>query len=100
MMTETVTDAAVDRLELAELTTDEYHRVLAADRRRIALEVLEDRAGPVDLDVLAEAVAERERRGDANPADPDRVAVSLHHVHLPLLTDLGIVDYDPDRRQL
>jgi hypothetical protein len=28
------------------------------------------------------------------------VAVSLHHVHLPVLEDVGVLDYDPDSHRV
>jgi predicted DNA binding protein len=58
-------------------------------RERIdALCVLGRREPPVDLWTLAGEA------GDASSRD----ATALHHVHLPRLDDVGVVDYDADRR--
>ena len=69
--------------------------VLGAERRRLVLDVLSERTGPVDLDELAAAVADREG-GEA--ATARGVAVDLHHTRLPELDAAGLVDYDPDSR--
>lgn len=77
----------------ARIAPDEQFRVLAAEPRRVVLDVL-DGDGPVDLLDLAGAVGDA-RNGDA--AD-DRVALSLHHHHLPLMDEVGVLEYDPERR--
>jgi hypothetical protein len=63
--------------------------LLADQRRRAALYVMYRRADSVSVTELAEAVA------SVGKAGPERVAVSLHHVHLPKLAGARIVDYDP-----
>ena len=76
------------------LTPDHLFDVFASERRRILLAVLHERSPPVSTVDLAEAVAGRE--ADDAPRDlVDRVQVSLHHAHLPKLSDSGIVAYDP-----
>ena len=78
------------------LNPSERHRILAAERRRLALDYLADRTGPVDLDELSAAIAARE--GDEDSADDDtveHVAVSLHHVHLLKMAAIGVIDYEP-----
>lgn len=70
-----------------------YHRILADERRRIAIEVLNDRSS-VSLDELAEEVALR------GGGSPETVRISLHHHHLPLLDEVGVVDYDSDRTRI
>ncbi|WP_436932596.1 DUF7344 domain-containing protein [Halosimplex halobium] len=82
-----------DGRTVIDLGADERYELLAAERRRTALEVLAERGTPVELDDLATAVAARE--GGETPAATDRLAVSLHHVHLPRMADLGVLDYDP-----
>ena len=49
----------------------------------------------VDLDGLADAVARLER--DESTVDAEtvrRVTINLHHVHLPMMDELGILTYD------
>lgn len=82
---------------------DELHAVLADPRRRRVLDVLATRESP-SLDDLARAVAEREANGRSvgadDPANVDRVRLTLHHCHLPRLAAAGIVYYDAERRRV
>lgn len=64
--------------------------VLGDPRRRHLLAVLDAISLPADRGRLATLVAERE------DASERRVAISLAHVHLPLLADLGAIHYDRD----
>lgn len=83
------------------LTTSEYHRLLASKRRRVALDVLANRTAPVDLEDLAATIALRELEVDiADEKTIKRVALTLHHNHLPKMTDLGVVDYDPETTRI
>lgn len=88
--------------EAAELTEDDRHRLLAAERRRIALDVLAERTVPVDLETLAAAVAARETDDPDEPTGDavERVAVTLHHAHLPRMADYGVIDYDRESGQV
>ena len=85
---------------VTDLRRDERYELLAAERRRLAVDVLSERDTPVALDDLAAAVAARETTESDPGADAvNRTAISLHHVHLPRLADAGVVEYDAtDRR--
>lgn len=88
-----LTDAQARRAELSE---SDRHRLLGVERRRHVLSVLARRRPPVDVETLATEVAARESGVDGPDEDAvERVAVSLHHTHLPLMADLGVVEYDP-----
>jgi len=80
----------------AGLSTSDRHRVLAAKHRRRALDVLAEQTTPVDLETLAAAVAAHEGEAGADEETVEQVTISLHHTHLPLMADVGVVDYDPD----
>lgn len=74
--------------DLGSRSLDTIFDVLGARRRRTVLYVLSRRSGPVALaDLVDELVALEE-------AYRERVAVSLHHEHLPKLADAALVDYD------
>jgi hypothetical protein len=68
-------------------------------RRRVLYE-LDPADGPVALADLAERVADVEGGSAARPPSADgttvadRVAVRLHHVHLPKLDEYELVEYD------
>ena len=84
-----------------DLTESERHELLEVDRRRHALAVIADETGPLALDELATAVAERESGVDpAEPGTVSNVAVTLHHIHLPKMDDLGVVDYDSPTKRI
>lgn len=77
------------------------YRLLVEPRRRAALSVLEAQTTPPVLEDLARAVAARETETDpqaVSSADVRRVAVSLHHTHLPKLAAHDVVVYDPATR--
>ncbi len=74
-------------------STNEIFDALTAVQRRYVLHYL---AGTevVTLGELAEWVA----RQDEVDEDAERTAIMLHHGHLPMLTDVGLVEYDPATR--
>lgn len=75
------------------LTESERYELLASERRRIALAVLESSAGPIEVETLAATLATWEN--GASGETVERAASSLHHVHLPKMDDLGVIEYDP-----
>lgn len=78
------------------MTTDEVHRLLASERRRLLLTYLAKEAdGVVPFDDLVDAIAERERPGPGPATHRDRVVADLYHVHLPKLADAEVIEYDP-----
>jgi hypothetical protein len=91
-MSQTTSQTTDDDRTVIDLTEEERYDLLAAERRRAVLAVLAERGAPTTLDELAAAVATRE---DGETGATDRLAVSLHHVHLPRMDDLGVLDYDP-----
>ena len=100
-MSKSTNEAASERAESVELTDSERHRLLAKERRRVALDVLADRSLPLSLSGLAADVADREAgAGTVTETHVERVAVTLHHADLPTMDELGIIDYDPDSRRV
>lgn len=94
-MTQSRNDVTGEHSEPDTVTESEYHRLLSANRRRHALEVLLDRSAPVELEDLARAVAEREDDLTARDEEViERVMTTLHHVHLPMMDEYDVVDYD------
>ena len=79
-----------------DLPASTRHELLGSKRRRVALEVLDlENEAAVALEDLAVRIAEREDGIDAANADAvERVALTLHHSHLPKMADIGVLNYD------
>lgn len=93
------TDSEGDRGDDAylALSEDELYRALAAQRRRQLLYLLHrgDRERSVEELSILLAGWEATERGRMTTADDRyRIHAELHHIHLPLLADLDILDYD------
>lgn len=96
-MSQTIPTVTAEHPSTDSLTETERHRLLAAERRRVAIDVLAERSAPVELTALATAIAAREDGVDpSDDAAVERVELTLHHSHLPKLDSFGVVDYDPD----
>jgi len=76
------------------LSNSERHRLLASTQRRAVVGVLADRSVPLELAELAAAVAAETapETDDGRPAQ--QTATGLHHHHLPMMADIGAIDYD------
>lgn len=122
----TSADSSLLHCALEEKRRQQLLDVLEDPIRRLVLDNLDPDEGWVSLAELSERVGERHVRGaapdqcqpsdegdfadrtspdrssaDRTPADAtpvDRVALRLHHVHLPKLADYGIVEYDHRER--
>jgi hypothetical protein len=80
-------------------SVDELYDVLRAERRRQTLAVLTERQTPMPAEQIARAVAMRETDASqprASESHVREVQLSLHHVHLPKLDAVGLIDHDPD----
>lgn len=85
----------------AELSDSERHRLLADDRRRAVLAVLDAHGSAVPFEELAAAVEAHERGGHvAADEASDRVRIALHHVHLPMLDEAGVLSYEPRTKRV
>jgi|GEM_PF-1316295 len=93
-MSQTTTQTTDDGRTVIDLSADERYELLAAERRRTVLTALAEEGAPIGLEELTAAVAARES-GETPEEALDQLAVSLHHVHLPRMDDLGVLDYDP-----
>lgn len=71
--------------------------VLGDARSRRILDHLADRTRPVGLNALARVLVESTGLQESEETT-DRIAVELHHLHLPKMQALGLIDYDACRR--
>lgn len=84
-----------------ETSDADLHRLLAHKRRRVTLEMLSELTAPVDLEDLAALVAFQETEGLVFDDELEAsVAITLHHVHLPMMDALGIIEYDPEEARV
>lgn len=75
-------------------TRDQIHRCLSSPWRRWVLDYLDASEGETtSIDDLIDHVVERKTNWPA----PDRQTVTyeLYHVHLPMLADTGLLEFDP-----
>lgn len=72
------------------------HTILRATKRRFLLAHLNGQRQPVSLSTLTDAYVEWEGETDETALDErrQRIEVAFHHVHLPMLQQAGVVDYD------
>lgn len=73
-------------------TEADYRSVARERRRRVLAYLREAETTTKSLTAVVDAVIERK----TNSPTPDResVRLDLYHVHLPLLDDAGVVDFD------
>lgn len=92
-------EANADRA--SELSLDTTLEILSQRERRYILSYLADSSENVaTLDELVEGIFRaKTNRGDEAPTR-DTIKSSLYHIHLPTLTDAGVVEYDARSQQL
>lgn len=94
-MSQTIPNHTTEHPSVADLPETDRHRLLAAERRRLALAILSERPPSIELGELAAELAAREPGLDDDDEEAvEHVALTLHHTHLPVLDELDVVDYD------
>lgn len=76
----------------------DIHRLLAHPMRRSLLSVLSN-AQSVALDTLTEELVKADQvpsNETALDGGRDDIQIMLHHAHLPLMDDVGVLEYDPE----
>lgn len=71
---------------------DRLFDALSDPHRRYAIDYLHDQSQPVSLERLAAAVAAREAGRAIEGGFERRIALKLHHVHVPKLEEAGLVE--------
>ena len=99
-MTIPSSDSPIEEPKPTQIDESEYHRLLSAERRRAALEVFDEWGGHYELEELAAAIASLEVDVEPDPAHVEEASVMLHHVHLPMLSDMGVVSYDEETNRI
>lgn len=76
---------------------DSLFACLANHRRRLLLEGLSERSGPVVVEELVQHIVEREDEATADTGGNDQlseITIALFHNHLPKLQEAGVIDVD------
>ncbi|AGB16271.1 hypothetical protein Halru_1665 [Halovivax ruber XH-70] len=94
-MTQAYPHPTIELTDQRDLTDSERYRLLSSERRRRVLAILANRPGPVSCDELATMLVAEMGGNEATDETHREVTISLHHTHLPMLDDLGVVTYDP-----
>lgn len=91
-----MSQAISESLNTAYLTEDDYYALLAAEERRLVLEILTYQGeSTMSLMEIASEIAKRKQNSDPHDQeDITAVAVGLHHVHLRKMGNLGVIHYD------
>jgi len=96
-MSDSPPQSAADTPERRRTFSRNLLRAIANERRRITLSVLADASTPIDARTVARRVAAREGTEDVTTDRIEDVHVSLHHMHLPALADVGLAADDAER---
>ena len=78
---------------VTSLSTSERYRVFTAAPRRIVFDVIREADSSLELATLASRVRENADEDMAIP-DGDALLIELHHIHLPIMDEAGILEYD------
>jgi|AntRauMinimDraft_4_1070384.scaffolds.fasta_scaffold00185_4 hypothetical protein len=97
-MTDTTAGDPDGQSRSVTLSDQERYRLLSDERRRHAADVLADRSSAMSLRELATAISARER-GHGGESE-HTLEVRLHHVHLPMMADAGVLTYDVDANRV
>jgi hypothetical protein len=82
----------------ANVALDDVFDALADRQRRKLIRYLLKCDPPISTTEIADALQTRNR---APPVEKHReLRISIHHVHLPKLDEIGILDYDPGAKQV
>jgi hypothetical protein len=77
------------------------YEILSSERRRHTIDYLRASDKDVEVNDIAEYIAEKETGESPPPKDSRKtVYVSLHQTHLPKMDDLDIVNYDTDTKNV
>lgn len=89
-----------DEAESPSLSDDELFEVLSNRRRRYVVHALEEHGDTAEIGDVAEQVAAWEYDVDVEQVSYDerkRVYTALQQSHLPMMDDLGVVNFDKNR---
>lgn len=83
------TDMAEDSRGTLE-STDTAHRVLSDHERRQIVRILDESDGGTTVKELGTRLLD----STGESTDGEAIAIALHHRHLPMMADAGVIEYD------
>lgn len=95
-MAEIIKSSAMEALDTVDIDPSEKCDLLAEKQRRLVLDIISGITSPIELEELSVRVASFESGTLTKDDAVERVAISLHHIHLPRLADVGVLDYDQE----
>lgn len=93
-------ETTAERDDKNDLPTDAVFEVLYNRRRRDVIRYLRERDGSATASDLAEHIAAKENDitvQQLSSSQRKRVYVGLYQNHLPMMDDIGVIDYEKDR---
>lgn len=78
-------------------------RILSAvgdEHRRAVLQLMDHAEREIELHELTDRVASEVRQEEPSEQFRQRIAIALHHIHLPQLDDCGLLVYDTETKQV
>ncbi|ADB63014.1 hypothetical protein Htur_4192 (plasmid) [Haloterrigena turkmenica DSM 5511] len=83
------------------LSTDAILELLTHPYRRAILQYLIDASDETaTIDGVTTHLVDRESRQSDDRSDRDRLEIAIIHIHLPMLSEKGIVEYDVRSREI
>lgn len=83
------------------LTLDTVLEILSHHHRRDLFRLFrEESTDTIDFERCVNHLVERERQRTGQVPGPDHLRITLHHVHLPKLSQAGLVTYDESSETL
>ncbi|WP_266075689.1 DUF7344 domain-containing protein [Haladaptatus caseinilyticus] len=81
----------------SKLSPKTIAKVLQDRQRRLICHILANSSTVTTFDDLIDALSDRELNAPESDTEFDRrsASIQLHHVHLPLLEDIGVIEYEP-----
>lgn len=95
-MAEIIKSSAMEALDTVDIDPSEKCDLLAEKQRWLVLDIISGITSPIELEELSVRVASFESGTLTKDDAVERVAISLHHIHLPRLADVGVLDYDQE----
>lgn len=94
----------IDALPIPDLTAavdpswEALATLIAPARRRRVGRIVADRSAPLTLDELAAELSTADHAPAGEASDPDWFRAAIHHVDLPKLDGVDLIEYDPDEQ--